>query len=152
MALRKPMRVSESDATAARSAATRLGELLERGTKATRVRIRAEGAKKDLQLALPAAALRILVDALDEMARGNAVTVSAVHGELTTQQAADLLNVSRPYLIQRLDAGEIPCRRVGNRRKVKLGDLLTYKHRDVAHRRAAVDDLAAEARRLKLGY
>lgn len=103
-------------------------------------------------LDIPCTALRLLVGVLAEIADGNAVTVVPVRTELTTQQAADLLNVSRPYLVKLLDERKIPHRRVGNRRRVLLADLFDYKHRDEADRRAIADELTAEAQNLGLDY
>lgn len=95
------------------------------------------------QLTVPHGAVELLARVLAHMANGHGVSVVPAHAELTTQQAADLLNVSRPYLIGLLDAGEIEYRKVGNRRRVLAGSLMTYKHGDDARRRAAADELAA---------
>ena len=101
---------------------------------------------------LPAPALRLLNEILVELANGHAVTVAAPHRELTTQQAADLLNVSRPYLVGLLENRAIPFRRVGNRRRVRLTDILTYRRREELERQRILDELTAEAEHLGIEY
>lgn len=98
---------------------------------------------KDETIKLPATAVRILVRILEEMARGNAVTLIPVHTELTTQEASDMLNISRPSLIQLLNEGKIEYRRVGTHRRVRFDALMAYKKRVDAERRAALAELAA---------
>jgi excisionase family DNA binding protein len=105
-----------------------------------------------LQLHLPTFAARLLVDALTALAEGHAVTVVPVPAELTTQEAADILNVSRPYLIKLLDERKLPYRRVGNRRKVLLEHVLTYKRSDDKFRQGILDELSQEAQSVGLEY
>ncbi|MGI4830353.1 MAG: helix-turn-helix domain-containing protein [Janthinobacterium lividum] len=92
---------------------------------------------------IPAPAARLLVQILDEMGQGNAVKLIPVHPELTTQEAAELLNVSRPTLIQLLREGQIEFRKVGTHRRVRLDSLMTYKKKLYDDRLAALAELSA---------
>jgi len=103
-------------------------------------------------LAIPATAMRLLVRILSEMANGNAVTVIPVHAALSTQRAADLLNVSRPFLIRLLEDGKIPFHKVGSHRRVRSSDLIDYKNRIDAQRLKVLEELAAQSQRLDMGY
>lgn len=85
------------------------------------------------------------------MAMGNAVTLVPVHAELTTQQAADILNVSRPFLVQHLEQRKTPYRKVGTRRRIRFSDLMTYQRKDEARRRRVLTKLTGQAEGLGLG-
>ncbi|GAA1092362.1 helix-turn-helix domain-containing protein [Nocardiopsis composta] len=102
------------------------------------------------ELVLPRAALELLEGVLAHMAAGRGVSIVPAHAELTTQQAADMLSVSRPHLIGLLDAGEIEYRMVGTHRRVRVDSLLDYKRRDDQRRRGAADELSAMTRELGL--
>jgi excisionase family DNA binding protein len=116
--------------------------------RARSVRVRADGE----DAIVPKEAFELLLEILGQMANGNAVTIVPVQAELTTQQAADFLNVSRPYLIELLQAETIPYRKVGTHRRIRFEDLLAYKQADEKKRQAVLAQLAAEAQANGMGY
>lgn len=101
-----------------------------------------------IETELPESLYAVLLRAAQELRRGRAVSILPVGMELTTQQAADLVNVSRPFLIRLLEAGQIPYHRVGTHRRIRLDDLLAYRRRRSEERRAMLGDMAAEAQEL----
>lgn len=135
---------TEADALLARESLERLARLPGGEGVDLKIQIQADKQPGD-PIILPSSALRLLKDILAEMAQGHAVTLLPVRAELTTQQAAELLNVSRPYLIGLLEEGKIPFRLVGQHRRVRLNDLLAYKRKDDEARRRVADELTADA-------
>jgi len=99
---------------------------------------------------IPAVAARLFENILMQLSEGNTATVLPLQREITTQQAADLLNVSRPYLIRLLDRGKIPCRKVGTHRRVYAKDVLNFKRADDLKRSSALDAFVKEAQELEM--
>jgi excisionase family DNA binding protein len=108
------------------------------------------GGDADDTLAVPRSVVELLAKVLAHMATGQAVSVVPTHAELTTQQAASLLNVSRPHLISLLDAGEIEYRKVGTHRRVRVDSLMDYKRKDDRERRDVADELTELNREMGL--
>ena len=104
------------------------------------------------QVELPTSALRLLVDILSELADGNAVKVVPIHAELTTQEAADMLNVSRPHLVKLLENGALPFHKAGKHRRIRFADLMAFKGKRDRASAEAMDALANQAQELRLGY
>lgn len=139
---------SETDAALAKESSRRLASLLG-DRREVRIQLVDDNHPTET-LAVPASALRLLAQILAEMAQGHAVTVTPIHAELSTQQAADLLHVSRPFLVQLLEKGEIPFHKVGAHRRIRFKDLLVYKQDRYARRQQALDELAAYDQELGL--
>jgi excisionase family DNA binding protein len=114
------------------------------------VRLRITGGNVDI--VVPAKALGLLVDILAHMGEGRSVTVLPIREELTTQQAANLLRVSRPHLVTMLERRELPFRKVGKHRRVFLQDVLKYQQESRRKQEAALDALASQAQELEMGY
>ena len=143
---REPLVPTQSDALIAREALLRLRPIAEAGCD---VRVRVQGAA-DVVVPLPAAAVKIIMDVLAAMAEGKPISVIPTEAELTTQQAADMLNVSRPHLVKLLSEGQIPFGKVGTHRRVRVADLLAYKARSLAERRAAISEMVALSQDMSL--
>lgn len=122
-------------------------------TKLVTQRIELVGGDQHRQtVELPTFALRLLGEILSALALGNTVKVVPIHAELTTQQGADLLNVSRPYLVKLLDEGVIPHTKTGRHRRIKFADLEAYKSQREAESHSALDEITAQAQELGMGY
>ncbi len=142
---------TEADTVLARESLQRLSHIL--GADKSDLRIHIQGDEQPGEdITLPMPAFRLLKEILVEMAKGHGVTLLPVRAELTSQQAADLLNVSRPFLIGLLEDGKIPFRLVGQHRRVRLDDLMAYKRKDDEARLGIADELTADAQELGMGY
>ena len=146
----EPITPTAEESALARKSLKALTELLGEEDKELVVSI-GEG-KRKVGVELPSSALRLLKEILGEMAEGKTLTLIPTQAELMTQEAADYLRVSRPFLVKLLDAGEIEHHLVGSHRRVMLKDLLEYQARMKRHRQETLDELTAEAQKLKLGY
>lgn len=147
---REPIVPTAQDAAIAREASRMLAPYVEH-LESLRFQV-GEEKKVTQKLLLPATAIRLLLDLLTEMAAGNAITLIPVHAQLTTQQAADVLNVSRPFLVSLLEQGKIPHVKVGTHRRILFEDLMRYKKDIDRERQKALDELIRESEKLNIGY
>ena len=125
--------------------------LLKKPTR-SRITISVQVDGTEESVSIPLAAYNVLAGILEQMALGNAVTIIPVHAELSTQEAADILNVSRPFLIKLTEEGALPCKKVGSHRRILFRDLMAYKKASDAKSEAALDELSAQAQELDMGY
>ena len=132
----------------ARAGAAELGRLLNKLPETDRAHVKMDGQ----DLILPRQALILLRDLLADMAQGDAVAIVPLHAEMTTQQAADILNVSRPYLITLLEKGKLRFTRVGTHRRIQFKDLMAYKDKIRKQSSNAMDELVKIAQESNLGY
>jgi excisionase family DNA binding protein len=140
---------SVQEAALARSSGQSLARLIRKNRPLT---LKVTGADKEQPIELPPGAALLLMDILEAMAAGRGITLIPENAELTTVQAADVLNVSRPFLIKLLEEKALPCRKVGAHRRIRMEDVMAYKARIDADREAVLDQLVAEAQEQGMGY
>ena len=140
---------SPQDAAIARSS----GQILSHYAGMTRsLKLRVREGGQDQPIELPAGAVDLLMHLLEAMAAGQGVTLIPEGAELTTVQAADVLNVSRPFLIKLLDQKAIPHRKVGRHRRVRMEDVMAYKDAIDRERERVLEQLTREAQAQDMGY
>jgi excisionase family DNA binding protein len=147
-ALRLP---TDQDTEAAQTAVDAVRSLVSE-RRPTVIRLRPPDAGEEVEVTLPGEALHLLIRVLTHMANGHAVTVLPIQAELTTQQAADLIGVSRPYLVRLLEDGKIPFHKVGTHRRVRAVDVMEYRASQSDKSRELLDELTRDAQELGLGY
>jgi excisionase family DNA binding protein len=139
------------DAQSAERALRRIRDYLAHTTETTTdITILGEHSNDDDPLVLPRATVEMFATMLAALANGQGVQLMPVNAMLTTQQAADMLNVSRPYLIGLLERGEMPFTLVGRHRRVKFNDVMEYKRKDDRERKDAADSLTSLDEELEL--
>ena len=141
----------EKEIAAAAASSRQLAAFLTSKLETQRIELVDESQQREV-VELPTFALRLLDEILSELALGNAVKVVPIHAELTTQEGADILNVSRPHLVKLLDNGVLPHTKTGRHRRIKFTDLMAYKEQRDRTSRDAMDELAAQAQALGMGY
>jgi excisionase family DNA binding protein len=140
---------SEQDAKIAQESSRRLSRFSKQDRLSLKIPARNHGTET---IELPQSVVGLLMRILTEMAEGNAITLVPIHAELTTQQAASILGVSRPFLVKQMKEKQLPYRRVGTHRRVRFQDLMDYKNRIDADRAKVLEQLAAQAQELSMGY
>jgi excisionase family DNA binding protein len=141
---------SEAERDLARESSRQLAPLIQKERPSTSISILED--ELGQKIVVPNVAISLLLEILTQMAEGNAVTLMPYHAELTTQQAADLVNVSRPFLVKLLESGELAHRMVGKHRRVLLQDVMKYKENIDRARNETLNELVAQAQELNMGY
>lgn len=146
----KAMSIREQDAELARQSGEAINHFI--GPSAEPLRLRLEDAQTgaEVEATVPRVIVSLLAEALSQMADGKSVTLILLEAEVSTQQAAEILGVSRPYFVKLLEQGDIPYRKVGEQRRVRYKDLLAYTQAYQHKATAALDEMTSEAQKMKL--
>ncbi len=147
-ALKLPSRKEQKIARENKEILDRIAGNIKKSTKEVEIGIKGE----EDSIKIPVSALKHLNTIMNLMAQGKAITVNPVDAEITTQEAADLLLVSRPYLVKLLENGKIPFHMVGSHRRIRLEDLLAYKKQMEKEREEALTELTRISQELGLDY
>ncbi|MEN9870766.1 MAG: hypothetical protein RLZZ171_1754 [Cyanobacteriota bacterium] len=140
---------TEADIKISTQSSRVLASLTNSHSQTQKITVESENGKEE-SLLIPSVAYELLIDILSQISQGNAVTLVPVQAELSTQQAANLLNVSRPYLIKLLESKKIPYRKIGKHRRILAKDLYQYKADIDAKRSQSLDQLTALTEELDL--
>ncbi|OKJ78533.1 helix-turn-helix domain-containing protein [Streptomyces sp. CB02460] len=138
----RPVKLPPEKTAAANRALTRVRGYLTEHPDLAQIAVKPLNDSEREPLTLPREAVELLAGLLAHLGAGRGVSIVPSTAELTTQQAADILNVSRPFLIGLLEAGEIECRMVGTHRRITASSLMEYKQADDRRRREAADELS----------
>jgi excisionase family DNA binding protein len=140
---------TEADIKISTQSSRVLASLTNSHSQTQKITVESENGKEE-SLLIPSVAYELLIDILSQISQGNAVTLVPVQAELSTQQAVNLLNVSRPYLIKLLESKKIPYRKIGKHRRILAKDLYQYKADIDAKRSQSLDQLTALTEELDL--
>lgn len=143
-------RPSEEEIALARESSQKLSQLVS-GHPSQHLQVHIGGHLSDA-VEIPASAVKILLQGLSEIGKGNEVRLVATNAELTTQEAAEILNFSRQYVVRLIDDGKIPSHKVGTHRRVRLDDVLAFKQKSDKERLEALKALVADGQELDMGY
>ena len=147
-ALKLPTRKEQKIARENKEVFNRIADRFKKSTKEIEIGV---GGEKD-HVKIPASAFRFLSTILEHMADGKAISIIPADAEITTQQAADMLNVSRPHVVKLLEEGELPFHKIGTHRRIKLKDLEAYRARMEKEREEALTELTRISQELDLDY
>ncbi len=145
----RPLSLPEQETMLARSSSNALADFDAAGPPLT-LKFENPQTGQQIETLVPATAVRVLADVLARMAEGQSVTLVPLLAELSTQQAAELLNVSRPYFIKLLEEGKMPFRKVGEQRRIRYQDLQCYMEAYKKAANATLEEMTAEAESMGL--
>ena len=137
-----------SDAVIARDS----GRALADAYRPEPMHITVQNGMQGADIVIPASAAKVLMHVLQEMAAGHSIIVMPNDSEISTQEAADILNVSRPFLVQQLEKGALPFRMVGSHRRFRLQEVLQYRQHVFAEREKALNELVQLGQEMDMGY
>jgi excisionase family DNA binding protein len=146
----RPVSLQQQEVELARESSSALADFASHETEPLVLHIENGHTGRHMQATVPAGAVRVLAEVLSQMAQGCPVTLVSLEAELSTQQAAEIMGVSRPFFVKLLESGRIPFRKIGEHRRVRYQDLLDYLEANKTARMRALDEMTAEAQQLGL--